>query len=51
MIHGYFSSEEAQGLVEYGLILVLIMVVVVVVLTLMGDKISTLYSTLNDGFA
>jgi pilus assembly protein Flp/PilA len=51
MLHGYFSKEEGQGLVEYGLILVLIMVVVVAVLTLMGGKVSTLYSSINSGFA
>ena len=50
MLQGYFSKEEGQGLVEYGLILVLIMVVVVVVLTLMGDKVSTMYSSINDAF-
>jgi len=51
MVHGYFSKEEGQGLVEYGMILVLIMVVVVAVLTLMGGKVSTMYSSINSGFA
>ncbi len=51
MLHGYFAREEGQGLVEYGMILVLIMVVVVVILTLIGDKVSTLYSSINTGFA
>lgn len=51
MVQGYLSREAGQGLVEYGLILVLIMVVVVVVVTLMGDKVSTMYSSINDAFA
>jgi len=51
MLHGYFSKEDGQGLVEYGMILVLIMVVVVAVLTLMGGKGSTMYSSINSGFA
>lgn len=34
------SRVEAQGLVEYGLILVLIMVVVVSILTLTGQTVS-----------
>jgi pilus assembly protein Flp/PilA len=51
MLHGYFSKEDGQGLVEYGMILVLIMVVVVAVLTLMGGKVSTMYSSINSGFA
>ena len=51
MLHGYFSKEEGQGLVEYGMILVLIMVVVGGVLTLMGGKVSAMYSSINSGFA
>ena len=51
MLHGYFSKEDGQGLVEYGMILVLIMVVVVAILTLMGGRVSTMFSTINSGFA
>jgi pilus assembly protein Flp/PilA len=51
MLHGYFSKDEGQGLVEYGMILVLIMVVVVAILTLMGGRVSTMYSSINSGFA
>jgi pilus assembly protein Flp/PilA len=51
MVHGYFTKEEGQGLVEYGMILVLIMVVVVAILTLIGGKVSTMYSSINIGFA
>ena len=49
MLHGYFSKEEGQGLVEYGMILVLIMVVVVAIVTLMGGKVSAMYSSINSG--
>jgi pilus assembly protein Flp/PilA len=51
MLHGYFSKDEGQGLVEYGMILVLIMAVVVAILTLMGGRVSTMYSSINSGFA
>ena len=37
----------AQGLVEYGLMLVLVMVVVVLVVTLTGDKIATMFSYIS----
>ena len=50
MLHGYFSKEEGQGLVEYGMILVLIMVVVVAVLTVLGGKVSGMFSSINSGF-
>lgn len=50
MIHGFFAREHGQGLVEYGLILVLIMVVVVVVVTLLGGKVSTMYSSIDSAF-
>jgi Flp pilus assembly pilin Flp len=38
---------DAQGLVEYGLMLVLVMVVVVLVVTLTGDKIATMFSYIS----
>ena len=47
MVYGFFIKEEGQGLVEYGLILVLIMVVVVAVMTLLGGKVSDMYSSIN----
>jgi pilus assembly protein Flp/PilA len=50
MLCGFLAKEEGQGLVEYGLILVLIMVVVVAVLTVLGSKVSSLYSSINSGF-
>jgi len=51
MVLGFFSKEEGQGLVEYGLILVLIMVVVVAVVTVFGGKVSDMYSSINSGFS
>jgi len=36
--------EKGQGLVEYALILVLIAVVTIVVLTVMGNRVSTVFS-------
>jgi pilus assembly protein Flp/PilA len=50
MLRGFFVKEEGQGLVEYGLILVLIMVVVVAILTVLGGKLSNMYSSINSGF-
>jgi pilus assembly protein Flp/PilA len=50
MLHGFFVKEEGQGLVEYGLILVLIMVVVVAILTVLGGKVSNVFSSVNSGF-
>jgi hypothetical protein len=40
-----FTRSPAQGLVEYGLILVLIMVVCVGILTLVGKSISAVWYT------
>ena len=42
---GHGGKARAQGLVEYGLILVLIMVVVVLVVAITGDKINLMFST------
>ena len=40
----YLPREEGQGLVEYALILVLIAVVVIVILTLLGGRVSGIFS-------
>lgn len=40
----YLASEEGQGLLEYGLVLVLIAVVIVLILALIGPQIGNLYS-------
>ncbi len=45
----YLPREEAQGLVEYALILVLVAIVVIIILALFGGSIGNLYSnTINN---
>lgn len=41
-------SEEAQGLVEYALIIVLIAVVVIVALTLLGGNINNIFNNIAE---
>jgi pilus assembly protein Flp/PilA len=43
----FLPREEGQGLVEYALILVLIAIVVIVILGLLGDQVSTVFSTIT----
>ncbi|HUY56801.1 MAG TPA: Flp family type IVb pilin [Candidatus Micrarchaeaceae archaeon] len=43
------SDEEGQGMVEYALILVLIAIVVIVILTLVGHRVSDVFSNVNTG--
>ena len=47
MLRNFFAREEGQGLVEYALILVLIAIVVIGVLTMLGGKVSTVFSKVN----
>jgi pilus assembly protein Flp/PilA len=49
MIRSFFAKEDGQGLVEYALILVLIGIVVIGILTLLGGKVSTVFSSINSG--
>jgi pilus assembly protein Flp/PilA len=49
MVRDFFAKEDAQGLVEYALILVLIAIVVIGILTLLGGKISQVFSNVNSG--
>ena len=49
MLRNFFAKEEGQGLVEYALILVLIAIVVIGVLTLLGGKVSGVFSSINSG--
>ena len=49
MIRSFFHKEDGQELVEYALILVLIAIVVIGVLTLLGNKVSTVFSSINSG--
>ncbi|MBS1967070.1 MAG: Flp family type IVb pilin [Chloroflexi bacterium SZAS-1] len=47
MIRSFFAKEEGQGLVEYALILVLIAIVVIGILTLLGGKVSQVFSSIS----
>ncbi|NJO84594.1 MAG: Flp family type IVb pilin [Blastochloris sp.] len=49
MLRSFFAKEEGQGLVEYALILVLIAIVVIGILTVLGRRVSTVFSTINSG--
>jgi pilus assembly protein Flp/PilA len=49
MVRSFFSKEGGQGLVEYALILVLIAIVVIGILTLLGGKVSQVFSQINSG--
>jgi len=42
----FVPREEAQGLVEYALILVLVAVVVIAILTLLGPAIGNVFSNI-----
>jgi pilus assembly protein Flp/PilA len=44
------KKEEGQGLIEYALILVLIAVIVIGVLTVLGKKVSNVFSNINSSF-
>jgi len=39
-------SEKAQGLVEYGLILVLVVLIVIIILAILGPSIGNMYSNI-----
>jgi pilus assembly protein Flp/PilA len=49
MVRSFFAREEGQGLVEYALILVLIAIVVIGILTLLGSRVSQVFSQINSG--
>ena len=51
MLRNFFAREEGQGLVEYALILVLIAIVVIGILTLLGNRVSTVFSQINSGLS
>ena len=44
----FLPREEGQGLVEYALILVLVAIVVIVVLGLLGDQVSSVFTSVTD---
>ncbi|MGH7642578.1 MAG: Flp family type IVb pilin [Candidatus Dormibacteria bacterium] len=45
------ADEEGQGMVEYALILVLIAIVVIVILTVVGHRVSDVFSNVSKGLA
>ena len=49
MLRAFFGREEAQGLVEYALILLLITIVVLALLAYPGTWASTVFSEVNTG--
>ena len=49
MLRNFFAREEGQGLVEYALILVLIAIVVIGILTVLGARVSGVFSNINSG--
>jgi pilus assembly protein Flp/PilA len=49
MLRSLFAKEAGQGLVEYALILVLIAIVVIGILTVLGGKVSQVFSSINSG--
>jgi pilus assembly protein Flp/PilA len=49
MIRSFFTKEDGQGLVEYALILVLIAIVVIGILTVLGGRVSQVFSSINSG--
>ena len=49
MLRSFFTKEDGQGLVEYALILVLIAIVVIGILTLLGGRVSQVFSSINSG--
>jgi pilus assembly protein Flp/PilA len=51
MLRSFFANEDGQGLVEYALILVLIAIVVIGVLSLLGGKVSTVFSSINSSLS
>ena len=51
MARSFFAHEDGQGLVEYALILVLIAIVVIGILTVLGGKVSQVFSSINSGLS
>lgn len=44
----FLPREEGQGLVEYALILVLVAIAVIALLTILGDQVETVFSSIAD---
>jgi pilus assembly protein Flp/PilA len=50
MVRAIVMKVRGQGLVEYGLLLMLIMLVVIAIITIIGSKVSGMYTSINSGF-
>jgi pilus assembly protein Flp/PilA len=48
MINRFLMEEEGQTLVEYGLLVSLIALIVIAVLTVLGQRVSTVFNTANN---
>lgn len=48
MVKKLWGEERGQGMTEYGLILALIVIAVIAVLTLMGNKLTNTFTTVNN---
>jgi len=44
MLKKFFSDENGQGMVEYGLIIALVAVAVIVAITALGDNINGIFN-------
>ena len=51
MIKRFVIEEEGQTLVEYGLLVSLIALVVIAVLTLLGQRISSVFNNANNALS
>lgn len=51
MLRSFFAKDDGQGLVEYALILVLIAIVVIGVLSVLGSKVSDVFSSISSGLS
>lgn len=49
MVRSFLSKEEGQGLVEYALILMLVALVIIGVVTILGSRVSQMFSSVNSG--
>ncbi len=51
MFKKFLKDENGQGMVEYALILALIAIVVIAAVTLLGEKVNTVFGDANDALA
>lgn len=51
MLRHFFRREEAQGLVEYAMILLLMAIVIIGIVAVIGEKTSELYTRIEPGFS